>query len=142
MAGYPVVDVKVSLLDGSYHPVDSSDAAFQVAGSMAVKKAIKSATPVILEPIMEVIVEAPEPNIGDVISDLNSRRGKIANIGTSPSGLQEVSAQVPLSGIFGYSTSLRSLTQGRGTYNMKFSTYSSVPKTVFDELVSKATAGV
>ncbi len=142
MAGYPVVDVKVSLLDGSYHPVDSSDAAFQVAGSMAVKKAIKEATPVILEPIMEVIVEAPEPNIGDVISDLNSRRGKIANIGTSPSGLQEVAAQVPLSGIFGYSTSLRSLTQGRGTYNMKFSTYSSVPKTVFDELVSKATAGV
>lgn len=142
MAGYPVVDVKVSLLDGSYHPVDSSDAAFQVAGSMAVKKAIKEATPVILEPIMEVIVEAPEPNIGDVISDLNARRGKIANIGTSPSGLQEVAAQVPLSGIFGYSTSLRSLTQGRGTYNMKFSTYSSVPKTVFDELVSKATAGV
>jgi elongation factor G len=107
-----------------------------------VKKAIKEATPVILEPIMEVIVEAPEPNIGDVISDLNSRRGKIANIGASPSGLQEVVAQVPLSGIFGYSTSLRSLTQGRGTYNMKFSTYSSVPKTVFDDLVSKATAGV
>ncbi|MBD97177.1 elongation factor G [bacterium] len=142
MAGYPVVDIKVSLLDGSYHPVDSSDSAFQIAGSMAVKKAIKEAKPVILEPIMEVVAEAPETNIGDVISDLNSRRGKITNIGASPSGLQEVVAEVPLSCIFGYSTSLRSLTQGRGTYSMKFSTYNPVPKTVFEELLNKATAGV
>ncbi|RAP32875.1 elongation factor G, partial [Candidatus Marinamargulisbacteria bacterium SCGC AG-410-N11] len=125
LAGYPVVDVKVTLLDGSFHPVDSSDVAFQVAASYAVKDAFKTgADATILEPMMSVLVEIPEPNMGDVISDLNSRRGKIDKIESTKNNIQSVKSYVPLSEMFGYSTSLRSVTQGRGVYTMEFFRYS------------------
>ncbi len=136
LAGYLVIDIKVTLLDGSYHPVDSSDMAFQVAGSYAVKEAFKTAGSVILEPIMKVEVEVPEPNMGDVIGDLNSRRGKIDSIEGDSNNIQHIKAQVPLSEMFGYATQLRSLTQGRGVYTMEFFMYSECPKQIFDELVS------
>ncbi len=139
IAGFPVVDVKVVLLDGSYHEVDSSDIAFQVAGSYAVKDAFKIADPIVMEPIMAVGVEIPEPNMGDVISDINSRRGKIEKIeATGIGNLQQISAWVPLSEMFGYATALRSLTQGRGVYTMQFFSYSDVPKQIFEELTKKA----
>ena len=141
VANYPVVDVKVTVLDGSYHPVDSSDVAFQVAGSYAVKDAFKDATPVILEPMMSVEVLVPEPNMGDIISDLNSRRGKIDSINPLKSGLQQIKSQVPLSEMFGYSTVLRSLTQGRGVYTMQFFRYSIAPKQIFETIVSERTKG-
>ncbi|NBV41370.1 elongation factor G [bacterium] len=136
IAGYPVVDVKVAVLDGSFHPVDSSDIAFQIAASYAVKDAFKVAGPVILEPIMDVEVEIPEPNMGDVISDLNSRRGKIEKIDAKMGNIQQIKALVPLSEMFGYATTLRSLTQGRGIYTMQFFMYSEVPKLIFDTLVA------
>ena len=137
IAGYPMIDVKVMVLDGSFHPVDSSDVAFQIAGSYAVKYAIKKATPVILEPIMDVEVEIPEPHMGDVISDLNSRRGKIEKIEAGLNNIQIVKSLVPLSEMFGYATKLRSMTQGRGIYTMQFIRYSEVPKQIFDTLVSQ-----
>lgn len=136
VAGYEVVDVKVTVLDGSFHPVDSSDAAFQVAGSMAVKDAIKNAGPVVLEPLMGVEAEMPEPNMGDVISDLNGRRGKIENIGEGNNGMQQVKAAVPLAEMFGYATTLRSMTQGRGVYTMQFAEYAAVPKQVYEALTT------
>jgi len=137
IAGYPVVDVKVIVHDGSYHPVDSSDVAFQVAGSYAVKEAFSHAEPVILEPVMEVEVEVPEPNMGDVISNLNSRRGKIEDISADSNNIQHIKAKVPLSEMFGYATALRSVTQGRGVYTMQFFMYSECPKHVFESIVSK-----
>ena len=136
VAGYEVVDVKVTVLDGSFHPVDSSDAAFQVAGSMAVKDAIKNAGPVVLEPLMGVEAEMPDPNMGDVISDLNGRRGKIENIGEGNNGMQQVKAAVPLAEMFGYATTLRSMTQGRGVYTMQFAEYAAVPKQVYEALTT------
>jgi len=136
-AGYPVIDVKVTVLDGSFHAVDSSDVAFQIAGSFAVKDAFKSANPVILEPIMDVEVEVPETNMGDVISDLNSRRGKIEKIEVGRNNIQQIKSTVPLSEMFGYATTLRSLTQGRGIYTMKFFMYSECPKQVFEALVAE-----
>ena len=136
IANFPVVDIKVTVLDGSFHPVDSSDVAFQIAGSYAVKEAFSEATPIILEPIMDVEVEVPESNMGDTISDLNSRRGKIEKIDSGSHGSQLIKALVPLSEMFGYSTSLRSLTQGRGVYSMRFFMYSETPKNVFDTLVA------
>ncbi|MFC1617059.1 elongation factor G [Candidatus Margulisiibacteriota bacterium] len=136
VAGFPMVDVKVTLLDGSYHPVDSSDIAFQVAASYAVKDAVKRANPAILEPIMDVEVEIPENNVGDIISDLNSRRGKIEKIEVLKANIQAVRAKVPLAEMFGYATTMRSLTQGRGTYTMEFTTYNAVPKQVFETIVS------
>ena len=136
VVGYPIVDLKVTVLDGSYHPVDSSDVAFQVAGSYALKEAFKEAGAVILEPMMSVDVEVPEPNMGDAISDLNSRRGKISSIDPTATGTQEIKAHVPLSEMFGYATVIRSLTQGRGIYTMQFDRYDTCPKQVFDELVS------
>ncbi len=136
IAGYPVVDVKVAVLDGSFHPVDSSDIAFQVAASYAIKDAFKIAKPVILEPIMDVEVEVPEANMGDVISDLNSRRGKIEKIDALLGNIQKIKAAVPLSEMFGYATTLRSMTQGRGIYTMQFFMYSDVPKTIFDALIA------
>ena len=136
IAGYPVVDVKVTLLDGSYHPVDSSDVAFQVAGSQAVKDAFMKASPIILEPLMKVDVEVPEANTGDTISDLNSRRAKIENLDIKKN-IQYIKSTVPLSEIFGYSTVLRSLTQGRGVYNMEFFMYSECPKNVYQTIVSE-----
>jgi len=141
VAGYPVVDIKVTVLDGSFHPVDSSDVAFQVAGSYAVKDAFKEADPIILEPLMKVEVEVPEANMGDVISDLNSRRGKIEQIEADKNNNQHIKAHVPLSEMFGYATVLRSVTQGRGVYTMEFFMYSECPKQVFDSLVAEKTKG-
>jgi len=136
IAGYPVVDVKVAVLDGSFHPVDSSDIAFQIAASYAIKDAFKIASPVILEPIMDVEVEIPEAHMGDVISDLNSRRGKIEKIDAIMGSIQQIKASVPLSEMFGYATTLRSMTQGRGIYTMQFFMYSEVPKQIFDTLIA------
>ena len=141
VAGFPMVDVKVTVLDGSFHPVDSSDIAFQIAGSYAVKDAVKQAGPVILEPIMDVEVEIPEPNMGDTISDLNSRRGKIERIESGKNNIQLVKASVPLSEMFGYATVLRSMTQGRGIYTMKFLMYSECPKQIFEALVAEKSKG-
>ncbi|MRJ02304.1 MAG: elongation factor G [Epsilonproteobacteria bacterium] len=136
LAGYPVVDVKATLYDGSFHEVDSSEMAFKIAGSMAFKEAAKKANPVLLEPIMKVEVEVPEEYMGNVIGDINSRRGHIANMGER-GGNKVVHAMVPLAEMFGYSTTLRSLTQGRGTYTMEFDHYEEVPKNVADEIIKK-----
>jgi elongation factor G len=141
VAGYPVVDVKVKLFDGSYHEVDSSDIAFQIAGSIAFKEAMKKAEPVLLEPIMEVEVETPDEYVGDVIGDLNSRRGKI--MGMENKGvITVVKAYVPLAEMFGYATTLRSLTQGRGTFIMKFSHYEEVPQHVAEQIIGERSATV
>ena len=139
VAGYPVVDIKVVLKDGSFHNVDSSDVAFQVAASYAVKDAFKTAKPVILQPIMDVQVEVPENYMGDVIGDLNSRKGKIEKMEDNPQGNKEIVAKVPLGDMFGYATALRSFTQGRGIYTMQFFGYSEVPKQLYNELVEKST---
>jgi elongation factor G len=141
IAGYPMIDVAVTVLDGSFHPVDSSDVAFQIAGSYAVKDAVKQAGPAILEPIMEVEVEVPEANMGDIISDLNSRRGKIERIESGKNNIQLIKANVPLSEMFGYATTLRSLTQGRGIYTMKFFMYSECPKLIYESLVADRAKG-
>ncbi len=139
LAGYPVVDVKVKLFDGSYHEVDSSEMAFKIAGSMAFKEAAKKAGLVLLEPIMEVEVETPEEYVGDVIGDLNSRRGKI--MGMENKGLiTAIRAYVPLAEMFGYATTLRSLTQGRGTFIMKFSHYDEVPQSIAEQIVGERIA--
>lgn len=135
LAGYPVVDVKVTLYDGSYHEVDSSEMAFKIAGSMAFKDAMKKADPVILEPIMKVTVNVPEDYMGDVIGDLNSRRGQIQGM-EARSGAQEIHALVPLSEMFGYSNDLRSKTQGRGQYVMEPDSYIEVPKSISEKIMS------
>lgn len=140
LAGYPVVDVKVRLFDGSYHEVDSSEMAFKIAGSIAFKEAAKKANPVLLEPIMEVEVETPEDYVGDVIGDLNSRRGKI--MGMENKGvITVIKALVPLAEMFGYATTLRSLTQGRGTFIMKFSHYDEVPQSIAEQIIGERMAG-
>ncbi|HBT20985.1 MAG TPA: elongation factor G [Peptococcaceae bacterium] len=136
LAGYSVINVKVSLVDGSFHEVDSSEMAFKVAGSYAFRDALKKADPVLLEPIMEVEVIVPEEYMGDVIADLNSRRGDIESI-EPRSGAQAIKAYVPLAEMFGYATDLRSLTQGRGTYVMRFSRYDEVPKNIADEIIKR-----
>ncbi|MDR1018133.1 MAG: elongation factor G [Lachnospiraceae bacterium] len=136
LAGYPVVDVKVTLLDGSYHEVDSSELAFKIAGSMAFKDACKKASPIILEPIMKTEVIVSEEYMGDVIGDLNARRGKILSM-DARNKVQHIQANVPLSEMFGYSTSLRSLTQGRGNYSMEPSHYESVPNNIINKLLLK-----
>jgi len=136
LAGYPVVDIKVTLIDGSYHEVDSSEMAFKIAGSMGFKEGCQKAAPVILEPIMSVEVVVPEDYMGDVIGDLNSRRGRIMGM-EGRSGAQVVTAMVPLAQMFGYSTDLRSATQGRATYSMTFDHYEQVPKSVAEEIVAK-----
>ena len=140
LAGYPVVDVKVTLYDGSYHEVDSSEMAFKVAGSMAVKNAFKTAKPVLLEPIMGIEVVTPEEYMGDVMGDLNSRRGKISTM-NQRANVRVISAQVPLSAMFGYATDLRSKTQGRATYTMQFSHYEEVPKSISEDIVTKVRGG-
>ena len=138
LAGYPVVDVKVTLYDGSYHEVDSSEMAFKIAGSMAFKEAMKKADPVLMEPIMQVDVMVPEEYMGDVIGDLNSRRGQIQ--GMEPrGGVQAISAGVPLSEMFGYATALRSRTQGRGQYTMQPSHYTEVPKSIQEKIIDNRT---
>ena len=139
LAGYPIVDVKVKLFDGSFHEVDSSEIAFKIAGSLAFKEAAKKAGLVLLEPIMEVEVETPEEYVGDVIGDLNSRRGKI--LGMEKKGIITViKAQVPLAEMFGYATTLRSLTQGRGTFIMKFSHYDKVPQQIAEKIIGERMA--
>ncbi|RUM29580.1 MAG: elongation factor G [Aquifex sp.] len=140
LAGYPVVDVRVRLFDGSYHEVDSSDIAFQVAGALAFKDAAKKADPVLLEPIMEVEVETPEEYVGDVIGDLNSRRGKIMGM-ENKGNITVVKAHVPLAEMFGYATTLRSLTQGRGTFIMRFSHYDEVPQQIAEKIIGERMAG-
>jgi elongation factor G len=139
LAGYPVVDVKVSLVDGGYHEVDSSEMAFKIAGSMAFKEAAKQATPIVLEPIMEVEVVSPADYLGDVIGDLSSRRGKIGGM-TQRGEAQVVAADVPLAEMFGYSTVLRSISQGRAVYSMQFDHYERVPKAVEDQIVERTRA--
>ena len=135
LAGYNVVDVKVTLYDGSYHEVDSSEMAFKIAGSMAIKEALKKADPVLLEPIMKVTVIVPEDYMGDVIGDLNSRRGMIQGMDALP-GAQQINSHVPLSEMFGYATDLRSKTQGRGQYTMEPSHYAEVPKSIGEDIMS------
>ena len=135
LAGYPVVDCKVTLYDGSYHEVDSSEMAFKIAGSMAFKEAMRKGDPCILEPIMKVTVIVPEDYMGDVIGDLNSRRGQIQGMETRP-GAQQINALVPLSEMFGYSTDLRSKTQGRGQYTMEPHSYIEVPKSIAEKIMS------
>jgi len=133
IAGYPVVDIKVTLFDGSYHDVDSNETAFKIAASMCIKEALANATPIVLEPMMKVEVMTPEANMGDVVGDLNRRRGVIQGMEDSPSGKQ-VKAEVPLSQMFGYATALRGATQGRATYSMEFSHYSEVSAAIADAM--------
>jgi elongation factor G len=134
--GFPMVDVKVSLYDGSYHEVDSSEMAFKIAGSMALKEGAAKAKPVLLEPIMKVEVVTPEENMGDVMGDLNSRRGMIQGMEDAPSG-KIIRAEVPLASMFGYATDLRSATQGRATYSMEFAKYSEVPASIAEAVTKK-----
>ncbi len=134
IAGYPVLDVKVTLYDGSYHEVDSSEMAFKIAGSMAIKDALKKASPTLLEPMMKVEVTTPEEYMGDVIGDLNSRRGRIEGMELD-NGAQHVRAFVPLSEMFGYATSLRSNTQGRANYSMQFDHYDPVPNSILEKVI-------
>ena len=137
IAGYPVVDVKVTLFDGSYHEVDSSEMAFKIAGSMGFKEGAKQASPVLLEPIMKVEVVTPEEYMGDVMGDLNRRRGVVQGMDDSPAG-KVIRAEVPLAEMFGYATDLRSATQGRATYSMEFEKYAEAPANIADEIIKKA----
>jgi len=137
LAGYPTVDVRVTLTYGSYHDVDSSEMAFKIAGSMAIKKALRAASPVLLEPVMEVTVTVPDDFLGAVTGDLSSRRGRMEGMdqqGTS----HVVRALVPLADMFGYSTDLRSRTQGRATYTMQFHSYNQVPESISKEIIARA----
>jgi elongation factor G len=139
LAGYPMVDVAVELVYGSYHDVDSSEMAFKIAGSMAYKEAAKKANPVLLEPMMNVEVVCPEAYMGDVLGDLSSRRGKIGGM-TQRGEAQVIASSVPLSEMFGYSTKLRSMTQGRAVYSMEFAHYEEVPKSKAEEIINKVKA--
>ncbi|HET6464990.1 MAG TPA: elongation factor G [Nitrospiria bacterium] len=136
MAGYPMVDLRVRVVDGSYHDVDSSEMAFKIAGSMGFKEAVRRASPVLLEPIMSIEIIVPEEYMGDVIGDLNSRRGKILGM-RARSGAQIIDGLVPLKEMFGYATDIRSMSQGRATFTMQFSHYDQVPKQIADEIVAK-----
>jgi elongation factor G len=136
LAGYPVVDIKVTLTDGSYHEVDSSDLAFKIAGSMAFKDAVKQGHPILLEPLMQVDVVVPEAFLGEVIGDLNARRGRIVGIDTRPAA-RVVRAEVPLATMFGYATDLRSATQGRATYTMQFVRYEPLPANLAEEIIGR-----
>jgi elongation factor G len=140
LAGYPVVDVKIELVDGSYHEVDSSERAFKIAGSMGFKEAMKRAKPVLLEPVMAVEVTTPEEYLGDVIGNLNSRRGRIESM--SPVGnAQVVKSTVPLSEMFGYATDLRSMSQGRADFTMQFERYEEVPQSIATGIVEQGGDG-
>jgi elongation factor G len=136
LAGFPMVDIKVTLYDGSYHEVDSSEMAFKIAGSMGLKEGAAKAKPVLLEPIMKVEVVTPEENMGDVMGDLNSRRGMIQGMEDAPSG-KIIRAEVPLASMFGYATDLRSATQGRATYSMEFAKYNEVPASIAEAVAKK-----
>ena len=137
LAGFPVVDVKVTLFDGSYHDVDSNENAFKMAASMAFKDAMRKASPVLLEPMMAVEVETPEDFMGNVMGDLSGRRGIVQGMEDQAGGIKVVKAEVPLAEMFGYSTQLRSLTQGRATYSMEFKHYSEAPKNVAEAVINK-----
>lgn len=141
LAGYPVVDIHAKLYDGSYHDVDSSELAFKIAGSMALQAGVRQADPVILEPVMRVEITTPEDFMGDVIGDINAKRGRVEKM-EDRSGAKIISSFVPLSGMFGYATSLRSMTQGRASYAMEFDHYAEVPRNVADELIGKRQAAV
>ncbi|MCL6562257.1 MAG: elongation factor G [Firmicutes bacterium] len=140
LAGYPTIDVRATLYDGSYHEVDSSEMAFKIAGSLAFKAAAQKANPVLLEPIMSVEVVVPEEYMGDVIGDLNARRGRIEGMEPRPGGVQVIRGQVPLAEMFGYATDLRSRTQGRGTYTMQFSHYEEAPRHITEQVIKAAGA--
>jgi elongation factor G len=140
LAGYPVIDVRVELIDGSYHDVDSNEMAFKIAGSMAIKEGVKRAKPVLLEPIMDVEVVTPSDYMGDIMGDLSSRRGKVGGM-TERAGAQVIGASVPLSEMFGYSTNLRSMSQGRAVYTMQFAHYDEVPKSKADEIMAAGGKG-
>lgn len=131
-----MIDLKATLVDGSYHDVDSSEMAFKIAGSMGIREAVNKAKPVLLEPTMKVAVEVPEDFLGDIIGDLNSRRGSIESMNTE-AGLAKVSALVPLAEMFGYATDIRSKTQGRGIFSMEFSKYEEVPRHVAEAIIAK-----
>jgi elongation factor G len=137
LAGFPVVDVKVTLFDGSYHDVDSNENAFKMAASMAFKDGMRKASPVLLEPMMSVEVETPEDYAGTVMGDLSSRRGMVQGMDDMMGGGKAIKAEVPLSEMFGYSTSLRSATQGRATYTMEFKHYSEAPKNVAEAIMNR-----
>ena len=137
VAGYPVLDVKVTLIDGSYHDVDSNEMAFKIAGSMAVREGCLNAGPILLEPMMAVEVETPETNMGDVMGDLNRRRGVVQGMDDMAAGNKQIRAEVPLAEMFGYSTDLRSATQGRASYSMEFDRYAEAPKAVAEAIVKK-----
>jgi len=137
LAGYPVTGVRVTLYDGSYHEVDSSEIAFKIAGSLAFKEAVRKAGLRLLEPIMRVEIEVPEEYMGDVIGDFNSRRGKILGM-EARGNIQVITGEVPLAEMFGYATTLRSLTQGRGSYTMQFDRYDFVPPAIAEGIVAKA----
>jgi elongation factor G len=137
LAGYPLVDVKVTLLDGSYHEVDSSEMAFKIAGSIALKEAAAKAGPKLIEPVMDVEVVVPESYVGDIMGELTSRRGKVGGMFERGSA-RVVAAHVPLSEMFGYATKLRSMTQGRGMYTMQFARYDFMPSSLAEEVISKS----
>jgi elongation factor G len=136
VAGYPVVDVKVTLFDGSFHDVDSNEMAFKIAGSLGFKQGASNASPVLLEPIMKVECTMPEEYMGDIVGDLNRRRGMIQSMEDTPSG-KSVLAHVPLAEMFGYATDMRSLSQGRANYSMEFLKYSPAPANVAEAVISK-----
>lgn len=136
LAGYPMLDIKATLIDGSFHEVDSSDIAFKIAGLMAFQDAVKQAEAILLEPVMEVEIVVPDEFMGEVIGDVNARRGRIENL-SSKSGVQIIMAKVPLAEMFGYSTSLRSMSQGRGTFTMEFREYDEVPNTISEQLLAR-----
>ena len=140
IAGYPIIDVKVELIDGSYHDVDSSEMAFKIAGSMAIKNGIKKATPVLLEPVMDVEVVTPADYMGDIIGDLSARRGKVGGM-TERAGARVIGASVPLGEMFGYSTTLRSLSQGRAVFTMQFAHYEEVPDSKASEIMATNGSG-
>jgi elongation factor G len=140
VSGYPIVDIKATIYDGSYHEVDSSDIAFKMAGSLALRNGVTRAKPIILEPTMKLEVVAPDEFLGDIIGDLNSRRGHIESIETRD-GMAVIHALVPLSETFGYATSLRSLTQGRATHSLEFCQYEEMPAELADQITGKAAVG-
>jgi elongation factor G len=138
LAGYPVVDIKATVYDGSFHDVDSSEAAFRVAGSLAFKEAMRKAKPVILEPVMKVVVITPEASMGDIVGDINSKRGMIKEMsdrGEGAARVKEITAEVPLASMFGYATQVRSMSQGRASYSMEFDHYAEVPSGVAQEII-------
>jgi elongation factor G len=139
LAGFPVVDVKVTLFDGSYHEVDSNENAFKMAGAFAFKEGLRRASPALLEPIMAVEVETPDDFMGNVVGDLNSRRGVIQGMEEMPGGGKAIRAEVPLAEMFGYSTTMRSLSQGRATYTMEFKHYAEAPKQIAEAVINKYT---